>query len=366
MANDVKWIKITTNMFDDEKIKLIESMPDKDAILIIWIKLLVQAGRTNANGYIFLNEKIPYTEEMLATIFNRPINTVRLALKTFKEFGMIEMDENGLLVTNWDKHQNIAGLDKIREQTRKRVAKHRARQKALETGGPDDQYECVYCGKISKGTIDHIIPTSRGGLDINENKVIACLECNMSKTNRMPDVYLNELMLRDDSFDIKRILDNKKIMQYVEFRNGKFIIKNSKIVVTQNVTLRNATDIDLERDIDLDKDLDKEVVPPDITTVEKEILNTLRLVTNYPFDYSKDLDTIRTLALDYPSVNMLAEIKKWRDYKRDKPLKPNSNVRLQIRNWMENAVKFAKKRGETDGQPQKPKDPAGKYRKFVS
>ncbi|MDD5487212.1 MAG: phage replisome organizer N-terminal domain-containing protein, partial [Dehalococcoidales bacterium] len=308
----------------------------------------------------------PYTEEMLAIIFNRPVNTVRLALKTFKEFNMIEMDEKGLLVTNWEKHQNIAGLDKIREQTRLRVQKHRARQKALETGGPDDQYECVYCGKISKGTIDHIIPISRGGLDINENKVIACLECNMSKTNRMPDVYLNELMLRDDSFDTKRILDNKKIMQYVEFRNGKFIIKNSKIVVTQNVTLRNATDLDLERDLDLDKDLDKEVVPPDITSVEKEILNTLRLVTNYPFDYSKDLDTIRTLALDYPSVDMLAEIKKWRDYKRDKPLKPNSNVRLQIRNWMENAVKFAKRGGEISGQPQKPKDPAGKYRKFVS
>jgi predicted phage replisome organizer len=106
MANDVKWIKITTNMFDDEKIKLIESMPDKDAILIIWIKLLVQAGRTNANGYIFLNEKTPYTEEMLAIIFNRPVNTVRLALKTFKEFNMIEMDEKDLLVTNWNKHQD--------------------------------------------------------------------------------------------------------------------------------------------------------------------------------------------------------------------------------------------------------------------
>jgi predicted phage replisome organizer len=106
MANEVKWIKITTNMFDDEKIKLIESMPEKDAILIIWIKLLVQAGRTNANGYIFLNEKTPYTEEMLAIIFNRPVNTVRLALKTFKEFNMIEMDEKGLLVTNWEKHQD--------------------------------------------------------------------------------------------------------------------------------------------------------------------------------------------------------------------------------------------------------------------
>ena len=129
--SDVKWIKITTNMFDDEKIRLIESMPDADAVLVIWIKLLVQAGRTNANGYIFLNENIPYTDEMMATIFNRPLNTVRLALKTFREFGMIEWDGNGICVANWNKHQNIEGLDKIREQNRLRQAKYRENQKLL-------------------------------------------------------------------------------------------------------------------------------------------------------------------------------------------------------------------------------------------
>jgi len=131
--SDVKWIKITTNMFDDEKVKLIEAMPDADSILVIWIKLLVQAGKTNASGYIFLNENIPYTDEMLSTLFNRPLNTIRFALDTFKKFGMIEMDENGIYINNWEKHQNIEGLEKIREQTRKRVQKHR-QQKKLDKG----------------------------------------------------------------------------------------------------------------------------------------------------------------------------------------------------------------------------------------
>ena len=118
-------------MFNDEKIKLIESMPDADAILVIWVKLLVQAGRTNANGYIFLNENIPYTDEMLATLFNRQLNTVRLALNTFKRFGMIEWDDNGLCINNWEKHQNVEGLDKIREQNRIRQANYRKNQKLL-------------------------------------------------------------------------------------------------------------------------------------------------------------------------------------------------------------------------------------------
>lgn len=127
---DVRWIKLKTSMFDDEKIKLIESMPDKDSILIIWIKLLVQAGKCNATGYIYLNETLPYTDEMLSTIFNRPLNTIRLALNIFQKFGMIELNEDGAIyINNWEKHQNIEGLEKIREQTRLRVAKHREQKK---------------------------------------------------------------------------------------------------------------------------------------------------------------------------------------------------------------------------------------------
>jgi predicted phage replisome organizer len=127
---EVKWIKLSVNMFEDEKIRLIESLPESDTILIIWIKLLAQAGKTNASGYIYLNEHIPYTDEMLATIFNRPIGTVRLALKTFEQFGMIEInDDHFISISNWEKHQNIDGLEKIRQQTKKRVAEHRQRKR---------------------------------------------------------------------------------------------------------------------------------------------------------------------------------------------------------------------------------------------
>ena len=62
-------------MFEDEKIDFIESLPESDAILVIWIKLLTLAGKCNAGGFIFLTEKIPYTTEMLAHKFRRPINT---------------------------------------------------------------------------------------------------------------------------------------------------------------------------------------------------------------------------------------------------------------------------------------------------
>ena len=44
MANDVKWIKIVTDIFDDDKMKLIDAMPEADTIIVIWFKLLAQAG----------------------------------------------------------------------------------------------------------------------------------------------------------------------------------------------------------------------------------------------------------------------------------------------------------------------------------
>ena len=86
---EVKWIKIVVDIFDDDKIKLIEALPDGDSIIVCWFKLLCLAGQKNNFGILMLNERIAYTDEMLATIFRRPLQTVRLALETFEQFGMI-------------------------------------------------------------------------------------------------------------------------------------------------------------------------------------------------------------------------------------------------------------------------------------
>lgn len=125
---EVRWIKIVTDIFDDEKMLMIETMPKGDTIIVIWFKLLCLAGKQNNSG-VFQLGQMPYTDEMFATIFRRPINTVRLALQTFEKFGMIEIISNTVTVPNWEKHQSIDKLDEIREQTRNRVAKHRDKQK---------------------------------------------------------------------------------------------------------------------------------------------------------------------------------------------------------------------------------------------
>ena len=57
---DVKWIKITTDIFDDEKILLIESLPDAYSIITVWFKLLCLAGKhTSLSGRSTRNKGRP-------------------------------------------------------------------------------------------------------------------------------------------------------------------------------------------------------------------------------------------------------------------------------------------------------------------
>lgn len=120
-------------MFEDEKIDFIESLPESDTILIIWIKLLTLAGKLNAKGFIFLTKNIPYTDEMLSHKFKRSLNVVKLALDTLRKLGMIEDNEKGLYIANWEKHQNIEGMEKVREQAKLRMKKHREKQQLLDS-----------------------------------------------------------------------------------------------------------------------------------------------------------------------------------------------------------------------------------------
>ena len=128
---EVKWIKIVTDIFDDEKMLLIETLPDADSLIVIWFKLLCLAGKNNNNGVFLMSERIAYTEEMLASIFRRPINTVRLALSTFEKYGMIEIIDGVITIPNWGKHQTLDAYERRKERDRLYQAKKREQQRAL-------------------------------------------------------------------------------------------------------------------------------------------------------------------------------------------------------------------------------------------
>lgn len=205
---DVKWIKIATDIFNNKKIRIIESMPEGDSIIVIWFKILMAAGIVNDDGNIYFTKEIPYTDQMLSTVFNRPLTTIQLALRTFEQFGMIEIVNDVIHVSNWEKYQNVDGLEKVREQTRLRVSKHR-QQKKLE------------CNVTSNVTVTqgNAIDIDKE-IDIEEDKDIDKEKDIDILAKRKPEKHIygeyNHVRLTDDEYQ-------KLCTEYGDSETGKAI-----------------------------------------------------------------------------------------------------------------------------------------------
>ena len=168
---DIKWIKLKVGMFNDDRIKVIQAMPEGDALIVIWIRMLILAGISNAEGYLMISENLPHTEDMLATIFNKPLSVVRLALKTFETFGMVEACNEGIFITDFAAEQGEKMQD-IREYNRikKAESRERTKQKRLEmslAGKIDSQLNVNDKSMTSQGNMSTCQDT-----DIEEDKDI--------------------------------------------------------------------------------------------------------------------------------------------------------------------------------------------------
>ena len=213
---DVKWIKITTDMFDNRKVKHLRRLPDGNNIVLIWVMLLTMAGRCNANGMIFLTENIPYTPKMLADELDFEENTVKLALNALEQLNMVVTDQGFFTIAGWEEYQNIAGMEKIREQTRKRVAKYREKQKSLPCNATVTQGNATEedieeeidldldkknsASQPSKADVDaffesiwELYPVKKGKGQVSDTKRKALFKIGYDNLERAINRYLTEL-----------------------------------------------------------------------------------------------------------------------------------------------------------------------------
>lgn len=149
---EVKWIKLSTDLFNNRKIRQIESMKDGDAIIVIWLKLLILAGELNDGGLVYFLNGVPFTEEQLATHFERDRETIALAMRTFEAFGMIETIDGIISICNWSKYQSTDRLEEIREYNRQAKQRQRAREKDVKDNVNDMSMTSQH--RIDKKRID--------------------------------------------------------------------------------------------------------------------------------------------------------------------------------------------------------------------
>lgn len=204
--SEVKWIKITTDMFDNRKIKAIRKLPEGNNIILIWVMLLSLAGRCNASGMIFLTENIPYTNKMLADELDFEESVICIAIDTLEKFGMISRDENLLIsVNNWSEYQNVDGMERIREQNRKRVRDYRMREK-------QKKLECNV-------TRNDTVTDSSLSYSISNSNSFSSSKSNISNLKYILDTYEEEYRYITDN---NELLDAVKgWMEYKDHKKPK-------------------------------------------------------------------------------------------------------------------------------------------------
>lgn len=129
--SEVKWIKLSVNVFDDEKFDAIKTLPDSNDMQLVWVKLLCLAGKCNESGLLMISNEIPYTDEMLAQRFGMDIGVVQRALALFQSLEMIDLIDNVYMVSNWSKYQSLDDMERYKQQNRERQQRYRERQKEL-------------------------------------------------------------------------------------------------------------------------------------------------------------------------------------------------------------------------------------------
>ena len=95
MADNRKYyyLKLKENFFDSDSIVLLEDM--KDGILYSNILLKLYLKSLKNGGKLQLDEHIPYTAQMIATLTRHQIGTVERALEIFRQLGLVEQLDSG-------------------------------------------------------------------------------------------------------------------------------------------------------------------------------------------------------------------------------------------------------------------------------
>ncbi len=229
-SSDVKWIKIVVDIFDDEKILLIEQMPEADALIIIWFKLLCFAGRSCSKGVLLINSRIPCTDVMMSAVFRRPLDTVKLALSTFEKLGMIETIDGVVTIPKWSKHQSLDKIEKEREYQREYMSRRRAEQKELIS----DKHHCKPNSKPNREAnvrrieleleLEEEQELERERETDKRNKVKSITPSVKSKYGMYKNVLLTDEDLQKLKSEFPSDIDNRieKLSEYIESKGAKY------------------------------------------------------------------------------------------------------------------------------------------------
>ena len=179
------WLKLNESFFEREEIKVIENMPKGKDYIIFYMKLLLKSIKTE--GKLLFRDVIPYTPEMLSSITNTDIDTVRVAIDLFTKLGLMEVWDDGALFmvetknmigseTEWARKKRM----QRQNQDKKRLPGDKEREdediKRLSGDSSIDNVQENEDNVQDKGTLSKDCPDKKGecptDIDIDKDKEI--------------------------------------------------------------------------------------------------------------------------------------------------------------------------------------------------
>lgn len=102
----VQWLKVYTDIFDNEKMKKLLRNRDGDTYFRVWIQLLTLAAKSNQHGAILLGENIPMSKEDLAKVMHKTLNKLEKIIQDLHKLDMIIVEKDTICIKNWDMYQS--------------------------------------------------------------------------------------------------------------------------------------------------------------------------------------------------------------------------------------------------------------------
>ena len=175
------WLKLPKDFFKRHDIKYIESLPDGHRIVLVYLQLMVES--IDHDGELRFSPKIPYSEEMLASVLGIDIEILKTAMKVLKELELVKISKTGTIII--EKVKNMVGFET--EWARKKK-EYRER---LKQGQTEDNLETK-----SGQSQDNVLPLSDKSKSKSKSKSI---KENVEEKNITPIPPKDEEKLLTDS-----------------------------------------------------------------------------------------------------------------------------------------------------------------------
>lgn len=138
MSDAMEWVKLSTDMFENRKLRYIQKQEHGNELCLLWVRLLCLAGQSGTSGELWLSDAIPYDVDMLAIDLGIEQDIVEKGIALFNKLDMVTDSDGVMLITGWQEHQAVDNLERTRELTKERVRRYRERKQdetETETAG---------------------------------------------------------------------------------------------------------------------------------------------------------------------------------------------------------------------------------------